>query len=752
MGNQKDNVSLICDIGELAGMFEKSRGLDTFLQTAVGMVAYHMRAAVCSVYLYDEKAGSLMLTANQGLNPAAIGKMQIKPGEGLTGLAFSEQRPIRDGRALENPLFKYAPELGEEKYQAFLAVPIILGTERIGVLAVQDPVVDYFDGNDERALQAIASQLAAMVENTKLLMSLNRMQGAADKEPDLLELEAEPAFVSGSPASGGIGYGRALRLGEIRANGRTPSGVTPEEFQGALARTGLQLEALQRRLDERLADVASLIFSAHLLILRDERFSGEMTERIRAGVPAGDAISGVVEEYAGWFAKSSNPRLREKVQDVRDLGRRLLRNLNAADTDEASYKGCVVIASELMPSDLIKTAAQQAEAILLVGGGLTSHVAIIARSMQIPMVMSSEKRLLTLNAETMLLVDGDQGHVHVDPRPEVVENFKALEKAQRDAPALARRMMPETVTRDGARIMLMANVNLLSELAMVRQFGADGVGLYRSEFPFIARNDFPSEEEQYRLYRRIFDETDGMPVVFRTLDVGGDKMLSYFQNVSEANPFLGLRAIRFSLRNKDVFCCQLRAMLRAGLGARLRIMFPLVSSVDDFEQARSVVFECAGQLRAEGVPHNASPELGAMIELPSAVAVAAELAKAADFLSIGSNDLIQYTLAVDRTNQHISDLFIPHHPAVLRSMARVVRAARNCGKPVSLCGEMASNPAFARFLIGIGLRSFSMEVRSLPAIQKSMTEVNAAEAEQFAGDVLRLARIRDVADRLGLPR
>ncbi|NLE68474.1 MAG: phosphoenolpyruvate--protein phosphotransferase, partial [Lentisphaerae bacterium] len=397
-------------------------------------------------------------------------------------------------------------------------------------------------------------------------------------------------------------------------------------------------------------------------------------------------------------------------------------------------------------------AAQQAEAILLVGGGLTSHVAIIARSMQIPMVMSSEKRLLTLNAETMLLVDGDQGHVHVDPRPEVVENFKALEKAQRDAPALARRMMPETVTRDGARIMLMANVNLLSELAMVRQFGADGVGLYRSEFPFIARNDFPSEEEQYRLYRRIFDETDGMPVVFRTLDVGGDKMLSYFQNVSEANPFLGLRAIRFSLRNKDVFCCQLRAMLRAGLGARLRIMFPLVSSVDDFEQARSVVFECAGQLRAEGVPHNASPELGAMIELPSAVAVAAELARAADFLSIGSNDLIQYILAVDRTNQHISDLFIPHHPAVLRSMARVVHAARDCGKPVSLCGEMAANPAFARFLIGIGLRSFSMEVRSLPAIQKSMTEVNAAEAEQFAGDVLRLARIRDVAERLGLPR
>ena len=298
--------------------------------------------------------------------------------------------------------------------------------------------------------------------------------------------------------------------------------------------------------------------------------------------------------------------------------------------------------------------------------------------------------------------------------------------------------------------MLMASVNLLSELTMARQYAADGVGLYRSEVPFIVRNNFPSEEEQFRVYRRILDEMEGKPVVFRTLDVGGDKMLSYFQNVDEANPFLGLRAIRFSLRNKDVFRCQLRAMLRAGLDASLRIMFPLVSSVDDFEQARNVVFECSEQLQAEGVPHNNKPALGAMIELPSAVAVAEDLAETADFLSIGSNDLIQYILAVDRTNQHISDLFIPHHPAVLRSMARVAHAARKLGKPVSLCGEMASNPAFSRFLIGIGLTTFSVEVRSLPMAQRAMIAVNAAEAEQFADGVLRLSRVSEVADRLGL--
>ena len=750
MGNQKDNVSLICDIGELAGMFQKSRGLETFLQTAVGIVAYHMRAAVCSVYLYDEKTGLLTLAANQGLNPAAIGKMRIKPGEGLTGLAFKEQRAIREGNAPENPLFKHFPGLNEEQYKAFLAVPILLGAEQIGVLAVQDPVADYFDENDERALQAIASQISAMVENIKLLMSLNQLQGAADKEPPLLELEAEPAFVRGTPASGGFGYGRAILLGDISANGRIPKSVTAAEFEGVMARTEQQLESLQRRLDERLADVASLIFSAHLLILKDERFSGAMLERIRGGATAADAIAEVIREYVEMFSKSSNPRLREKVQDVRDLGRRLLRNLNPEAADEASYKGCVVIASELMPSDLVKTAAQQAEALLLVGGGLTSHVAIIARSMQIPMVISSEKRLLTLNAETMLLIDGDQGNVHVDPPPEVVRNFEAFARAQRDSPALAQRMLPETVTLDGRRIMLMASVNLLSELTMARQYAADGVGLYRSEVPFIVRNNFPSEEEQFRVYRRILDEMEGKPVVFRTLDVGGDKMLSYFQNVDEANPFLGLRAIRFSLRNKDVFRCQLRAMLRAGLDASLRIMFPLVSSVDDFEQARNVVFECSEQLQAEGVPHNNKPALGAMIELPSAVAVAEDLAETADFLSIGSNDLIQYILAVDRTNQHISDLFIPHHPAVLRSMARVAHAARNRGKPVSLCGEMASNPAFSRFLIGIGLTTFSVEVRSLPMAQRAMIEVNAAEAEQFADGVLRLSRVSEVADRLGL--
>lgn len=751
MAIQKDNVSLICDIGELAGMFEKSRGLETFLQTAVSIVAYHMRAAVCSVYLYDEKTGKLTLTANQGLNPDAIGKLQLNLGEGLTGMALKELRPIREGMISSNPLFKYFPSLNEERYQAFLAVPILLGIERIGVLAVQDPVANYFDENDSRALQAIAAQLASMVENTKLLMSLNQLQIAAEKESPLLEIEAEPSFVRGKAASGGIGYGRAFRLGTIRANGSVPASITPEEFQRALAGTEQQLEALQRQLDERFADIAALIFSAHLLILKDQRFSGAMAERIKNGTPAVDAISSVVEEYVSLFSKSNNPRLREKVQDVRDLGRRLLRNLNPASTEESNYKGCVIVASELLPSELIKTAAQQAEAILLVGGGLTSHVAIIARSMQIPMVMVSEKRLLTLNAETMLLIDGDQGNVHVDPQPEIIESFKALSKGRKEAPAPDQRMMPETLTLDGEKVLLMASVNLLSELSLVRQFAADGVGLYRSEFPFIMRNDFPSEEEQYRVYRRIAEEMEDKPVIFRTLDVGGDKMLSYFPNMDETNPFLGLRAIRFSLRNKDVFSCQLRALLRAGLGIPLRIMFPLVSSVDDFEQARSVVFDCIRQLQADGVPHNSKPELGAMIELPSAVAVVEELAEAADFLSIGSNDLVQYILAVDRTNQHISDLFIPHHPAVLRAMARVVSAARDRGKPVSLCGEMASTPAFARFLIGIGLRIFSVEVRSLPGAQQSIAAVNAKESKSFAADILSLARISDIANRLGLP-
>ncbi len=746
----RDNVDLICSIGELAALFEQSASLPEFLQKIVDLIAFHMKAAVCSVYLLEEPKQELVLSATQGLNRSSIGHVRLKLGEGITGQALAELRPIREGNGRRNPHFKLIPGLNEETFTAFLAVPIVRGLSRVGVIVVQDPVADYFSENDEKALRAIAAQLASTIENAKLLMSLSAAPAA--RRDEAAPPRAELKFVKGITASVGFAHGPAVLLGHLESEEfeayHGEHAHTVADFQRALAQTETQLDELQQQMEKRMADVASLIFSAHLLMLKDGGFSGEMLKRMENGEDAPAAVRGVVQKYVDLFSRSPNPMLREKVLDVRDLGHRLLHNLFAWEADKADYNGQIVICGELLPSDILKLVAQRASALVLVEGGVSSHVSILARSLQIPMVIAKEKRLLDLPENTPVLLDADQGNIFVNPAPDVLKTYDALNESRHKAAELERTVRPSTATLDGERVQLMANINLLSDLAVAKRLKAEGVGLYRSELPFIVRNDFPSEEEQFRIYRRIVEEMDGKEVVFRTLDIGGDKMLSYFPNVSEANPFLGLRAIRFSLRYRDIFTQQLRALLRAAAGTSIRIMFPLVSSVDDFVQARDVLADCSRMLTAENIPHNAEPELGVMIELPSAVEVAPDLAREADFLCIGSNDLVQYVLAVDRTNEQIADLYIPHHPAVLRALKRVAEAAREAGIDLSVCGDMATDARLIPFLLGIGIRRLSMDSRRIPKAQECISGISMEDARRTADTLLRLSRIREVEEYL----
>lgn len=744
---RKDNVDLICSIGELAGLFEKSQSLEDFLQTVVNIVAYHMRAAVCSVYLYDEETQYLVLTATQGLE---INKqVRLRLGEGLTGLALKELRPIREGSGSKNPNFKFIPGISEEKYQAFLAVPILRGLSRVGVLVLQDPVADYFDDNDAKALQAIAAQLATTIENAKLLMALHRIRTDVPAEVKPAESLRDLKFIKGKPGARGHARGRPNAFGaavdQFVLDDRTKSiSCSLDDFNRSLHLTEIQLEELQLKMQERLADVASMIFSAHLLIVKDKKFSGAMADMIAAGEQPQTAIYKVINQYVNLFAASANPRLREKVQDVKDLGRRLLQNLHSTEESAADYAGQIIIAGELLPSDILRLSAQKAEGIIQVGGAVASHIAILAKSLNMPMVMVDETRLFKLDPEHLVLIDGEHGNVYIDPDPDVIKGFDNAAASEREAEELAANMKEETWTADGVRLRVMANINMLSELKAARQLKAEGIGLYRSEFPFIVRNNLPSEEEQYRVYRLILQAMEGREVLFRTLDVGGDKMLSYFPNVSENNPFLGLRAIRFSFKYKDIFIQQLRALLRAGYDRELKIMFPMISSVDDFIHAREVVGECIAQLKAEKVEHNSNPKLGAMIELPAAVEVSNEISREADFLSIGGNDLVQYILAVDRTNQNISDLYVSHHPAVLRALKRIADAGDAHDTPLSFCGEMAADRKMLPFLLGIGIRRFSVESRMIPTIHNVLNTLDTGACREFAERLLCLGRISEV--------
>ena len=740
---------MICSVGELADLFRQGQDIKGFLSQVVHTVSRHMQTDVCSIYLFNEQEDQLVLQATAGLNSEMIGTLTLASGEGLTGLALKELRPIREGRGSDNPYFKHIPGSGEEKYESFLAVPIIRGIRRVGVLVLQDERTSRFAKSDALALKAIASQLAATLENAQLLMDLPRKGTGAVKR------DGTSRLVRGTGVVEGVALGQAYQMEGPGAGSHLISACDDnyldglEYFRSAIDRTERQLEDLQNRLEEELADVASLIFSAHLLMLRDEGFSIAMEEIINEGTRPCDAVEQVANNYITIFSGSDNPRMREKVLDIKDLGHRILKNLRADQTDRGDYSGQIVITHELLPSELLKLAAQNVEGIVLFGGGATAHVTVLARSLQVPLIYTEDESIFRIYSNTPVALDAHQGLLFVHPDETAMKRINQLKEGSDRLEELAESVKGETFSADGQRIHLRATVNLLSDLKISRRLKAEGIGLYRSEFPFLIRSDFPSEEEQYRIYSQVVDGLDDPLVTLRTLDVGGDKILSYIpDSQEEANPFLGLRAIRFLLENKKVFVGQLKAMIRAGGERKIRILFPLISSVDDFINARRMVLKSLSFLKRDGLGQFPVPLLGAMIELPSAVELAPELAREADFLSLGTNDLVQYMLGVDRTNEKVADLFDTRHPAVLRAVKRVADAARQADCPLSVCGIMSKDPRTVYYLAGLGVKEFSMEPGKIPEIQDAVGRMDLKKARTDAEVLSGLGTLQETRDYL----
>ena len=750
---KRDHLNLLCDIGDLATLLTGSTNIENFLQRTADMVSRHLEAEVCSIYLFDDQSRELVLKATIGLNPEAVNQIRMKPGEGLVGSTLIKQQPIREGSASRNPRFKYFEESGEERFESFLSVPISRGVENIGVLVVQHEMRDYFDEVDVMALRAAASQLASAIENARLLMSMNSPKPLAADTAVLEQLK----FVRGESAGNGYASAPSTVFGKshgwlLSEASESESAYTLKHFYRAIELTVEQLQELQSRVAERLPESASLIFTAHFMILKDERFIQEILQHIEKGMSPPEAVRIVARHYITLFSASPYMYLREKVNDMEDLAGRILANFQLRDMEAPlQCKGRIVIARELYPSDILKLASEEVAGIILVSGGVTSHVAILARSMQIPLIIADRPELLTLPEETALLMDADIGNIYVNPSAKVIHQFENRNQARAVTSLLTDVMTPVTETRDGHRIHLLANINLLSELALARDLKAEGVGLYRSEFPFLIRNNFPSEQEQYPIYKRLFDEMPDKSVTIRTLDVGGDKTLAYSDAAGESNPELGLRSIRFSLRNPDIFEQQIKAILRAGVDARSpRIMFPMISSVDEFQTARRLVKDCGDDLHRQGLSHHPGPEIGMMIELPSVMEIMDELAAEADFFSIGTNDFVQYMLAVDRTNEKVAEHYQPWHPSVLRSLARIVNAVIQQNKEISICGEMAHEPEYIPFFLGIGVRSLSADPQFLPLVQQTIRRLSLADAMEYAQMLLSestLKGTRKIMDR-----
>lgn len=735
---KNEHLSLLCDIGELSSLVSDSKNIDSFLQQVVQLIAAHLNADVGSIYLYDESTDELVLTATIGLNPEAVGVIRMGIEEGLVGHTLARMAPICEGCAAENPRFKLFESAGEEPYHSFLSVPISFGNEKIGVLVVQHKRPDYFNQNDVMALRAIGSQLAGTVANARLMMASYRPAKTPDQSARLKDM----SFIKAEATVAGFAMAPAAILhpfDPLQAD--IPDDAfkcSLNDFQYAVEKTTGQLKRLQEQLVRHLPESTALIFEAHHMILKDPRFDQQIRTLIEKGVPAPAAIRKVARFFIELFKRNPNPYIREKYNDIEDLAMRLLFNLRKGpSSDQGPIEGRIVIASDVYPSDLLKLASASVAGLIFVGGAVTSHVVIVARSLKIPMIITGRTELLSVPEGTPVLMDAEIGTIFVNPSDEICMKFQEREHAIAKTGSEAGGIKTETYTSDGLRIELFANINLLSELSLARTLKAEGIGLYRSEFPFVVRSDFPTEEEQRVVYSRLFKEMEAKPVYIRTLDIGGDKILPYLNIPKEDNPVLGLRSIRFSLQYRHIFDQQLRGILRAGAHAeKLGIIFPMISSIDEFDLACHAVREAQSALEHEGLEYHRQPELGAMIETPALVPIIDELARKVDFFSIGTNDFIQYLLAVDRTNENVAAYYQPYHPAVLRSLAKIVGSARQHEKPISVCGEVAHQIDFIPFLIGIGVQRLSVDPQFIPTIQKAIAKIDASKAKDYAGHLL----------------
>ncbi|MBE3603243.1 phosphoenolpyruvate--protein phosphotransferase [bacterium] len=770
MAANRDRFSLIESISAIGS--EPPEDLREVLDRVVQTIAESMEVEVCSLYLFDAQHERLVLRATVGLDRDSVGRVSMKINEGLVGLAIESNGPVMVADAMSHQRYKYFPETGEERYHTFLGVPVQEGKQRpIGVIVVQTLRRRRFAKDEVRLLKMAASQVAQILSHFQLretlatkekerdeyrrrMIEANRQLKGYEKVGGRTRI-AQPIKIRrprlvGVPAAPGFARGAAHVVGAYLSSidrnlrGRDAK-LEMRRLEEALVRSRGELAALRTRMASMMPETDLKIFDAHRLILEDEEFVRRIQDAIEAGFAAESALFRVIDDLSAQMLTLADGYLRERATDFRDVGHRVLRHLKQEDGKGAFARPTVIVAEELTLSQLTLVSHENLAGIALQSGGATSHAAILARAFEIPTVVGVEHLMESVVEGDAIVIDGNSGVVYVNPSSEVEREYQSMIKRY---DAFRKELLAggdePTMTRDGHRVQLLANIALLADVRLARRYGAEGIGLLRSEFSFLTYEDFPDENQQLGFYTRLLEAVGDRPVTIRTLDIGADKYPPYLRVPREDNPFLGWRSIRISLEMPGIFKVQLRAILRAAAHNRVRILFPMISSLEELRRARELLAEAQAELYKEGLEHNPDIEVGIMVEVPSAVWLAPRLIREVDFFSIGTNDLIQYLLAADRNNPKVAHLYEPLHPAVLSAIAEVVNVARGAGKEVCICGEMASDPIATLLLLGMGLDELSLSPLFIPVVRKLVRESSYQTARQLARDVLQMGSVQEI--------
>lgn len=768
-------------LSDFARILSEARGFQDIARQVVKLVTEHLGGDQCHLYVVEADRPRLRLAATSSSRP--LGEVVLDTGEGLTGMIAQTMESLNVANGPRMPGFRKFSEIDEDHLLSYLGVPLVTRGRCNGVIVIRSTREEPQSTENEMLIVALASQLATVVDSARLLEALETRTPGREQRLRLLDDPASAHEASGSravparemqvlrgfAAAPGMALGPVFRHG-VR-HGRADLELVPttgipaeeESFAKAIEACLEDIRRSEAVALELVGQELSFVFGAQALLLNDPVFHKSVRERIQSGETACVSVFDAVEGLVGTMRQARSDYLRERAEDFADIGRMLVGKLLGEAAHDRDARKAIVFAQALSPGDLVLLASRGAKGFVTGEGGTTSHVSLMSRALNLPAITGVGAVVQHVAEGAEILLDAVVGNVFVHPSKAVLEEYRKVAEIEEARVEIGadRELLGPCRLASGEEVRVCANVGLLRELAVASRRGADGVGLYRTEFPFLMRRDAPTEAQQMQVYLRAFQDAPNLPITFRTLDLGGDKIAPFLQGADgpqaelEDNPFLGQRSIRLSLAHPELFRTQLRALLRACEGHRGKILFPMISAVDEMKEVLRHVDLARAELRARGTSFQEDLQVGAMIEVPAAVEIVPHLAHLVDFLSVGTNDLLQYTVAADRGNRKVASLASNYHPALLSMLSRLAWESTKSGLEVSVCGEMAADPACALFLAGIQVDVLSMDSRYIPRTKVLLRGYGLQELKEIAGGARKLATASEVNrflhQRLRLP-